>query len=262
MLPLVGCDKTPDYLLDREDMIALLIDIHKGETISEIKSGSFNNDSLKNRLKHSIYLKHGVTQKQFDTIMVWYGSNIEEYRDIYIEIIKRLEAEEKSVIAKAAKSGKSIIEVGDSVNIWVGTPVYTFVPNSSNNIMKFDVKSDDTFEKGDRFEFSFRIFNNKIPADMFMAIDYTDGATSYITKVIESESKHTIKLQSDSTRVLERIYGYLRYDASGENIAFVDSINIARERLLKKEYYKIRLQETIDPKKAINKDSDKDKKGG
>lgn len=258
LLLFVACDSKPDYVLSDEEMILLLIDIHKGEVMCEVNNADYNNDSLKRVVKQSIYMKHGVNQEQFDSLMVWYGHNIENYLKIYEEIISRLEVEEKSVIAEAARAGESIIEVGDSVNIWIGTPVYLFVPNSSNNIMSFDVASDETFEKGDRFEFSFRVFNNKKEADMFMAIDYTDGATSYISASINSEDKHSLKLQADSMRVLERIYGYLKYDATDANIVFVDSINIARERLLKKEYYKIRLQKTIDPEKAVDLDDDKE----
>ncbi len=261
LLPLIGCDDTPDYMLDRDEMVALLADIHKGEAMCDIKTGTYRNDSLKKELKYSVFYKHGIDQERFDTIMAWYGVHIEEYGEIYDDVIIALEDEEKRVIADAARAGKSVIEVGDSVNIWVGTTLFTFMPNSTNNLMRFDVKSDDTFEKGDRFEFSFRIFNNRIPANMFMAIDYTDGATSYISKTIDTEDKHSIKLQADTSRVLERVYGYLKYDVRGDNIVFVDSINVARERFKKNQYYRMRLQEMIDTEKAMEMDSIKtDKK--
>lgn len=259
VLLLCGCGGTPDYVIGKDDMISLLVDIHKGEAVAEANSGTYYNDSLKKVLKQSILLKHGITQEQFDTSMVWYGYNIEKYAEIYDEVIKQLEEEEKVVVAEARKAGQVTMAAGDSVDLWINEPVRYFSTRYGGEDMIFNFTADETFKKGDRFQWAFRMFNNIGQARLFMGIDYKDGSTSYLYKTTDTEGWNRFVMQSDSTRVPRRVYGYMSYRPRKGEIVYLDSINLVRTRLNPSSYYQIYSQKLLEGRKrnreTVKKDS-------
>ena len=93
----ISCSKLPDNVLNKKDMTSLLVDIHKGESVVELQRGYFPSDSMIKMVKQSILQKHGVSQAQLDTSFVWYGNHIEDYIEIYDEVIANLEEDLKSV---------------------------------------------------------------------------------------------------------------------------------------------------------------------
>lgn len=83
VLMFASCDRTPDHVIKQKEMAALLADIHKGEGVIDLQSSHYRNDSAKKVLKQSIFISHGVTQEDFDTSLVWYGHNMDSYKDVY-----------------------------------------------------------------------------------------------------------------------------------------------------------------------------------
>ena len=82
MQMLVACSSTPDYVLSEDDMAALLVDIHKGESYVDMHYNVYSDsrsDSLRKVLRQSILRKHNVSQELFDTSLVWYGHHIDTY---------------------------------------------------------------------------------------------------------------------------------------------------------------------------------------
>lgn len=258
VLLLSGCGGTPGYVIGKDDMVSLLIDIHKGEAVAESNSGTYYNDSLKKVLKQSILIRHGVTQEQFDTSLVWYGYNIETYAEIYDEVIKRLEDEEKVVVAEAKKAGQVTMAAGDSVNLWINEPVRYFSQRYGDEDMTFNFNADGTFKSGDRFQWAFRMFNNIDQARLFIGIDYKDGSTSYVYKTTNAEGWNNFVLQSDSTRVPRRVYGYMSYKTRKGEIVYLDSINLVRTRLNRNNYYQIFSQKLLEGRKKKNEVAKKD----
>lgn len=256
VLLLSGCGGKPGYVIGEEDMVSLLVDIHKGEAVAETNSGTYYNDSMKKVLKQSILIKHGVTQEQLDTSLVWYGYNIEKYAEVYDEVIKRLEAEEKDVVAEARKAGQVTMASGDSVNLWINEPVRYFSRHYGGGDMTFNFTADETFRSGDRFQWAFRMFNNIDQAHLFMGIDYKDGSTSYIYKTTNTEGWNNFVLQADSTRVPRRVYGYMSYTPRKGEIVYLDSINLVRTRLNRSSYYHIFSQKLLEGRKK-NKETAK-----
>ena len=102
-LVLIACNSTPGYVIGEDDMVSLLVDVHKGEAYVEMNSGSFYSDSLKKTFRQTIFMRHNVTQEQFDTSLMWYGHHIDQYKKVYDRVIERLEDEEKEIRLAAAR---------------------------------------------------------------------------------------------------------------------------------------------------------------
>ncbi len=78
-----GCDKRPEYVLDKERMTALLYDIQLAEALSKCNFSPVN-QKQKLYLYKSVFEHHQVTLEQFDSCIAWYT----RHQDIYTEINK------------------------------------------------------------------------------------------------------------------------------------------------------------------------------
>lgn len=83
-----GCDKQPEYVLDKERMTALLYDIQLAEALSKC---NFSPMSQKQKLYlyKSVFERHQVTPEQFDSCISWYTRHQNLYTEINKTIIAR-----------------------------------------------------------------------------------------------------------------------------------------------------------------------------
>lgn len=247
VLVLAACNSTPRGVLNEEDMASLLIDIHKGEAYIELNPADFYSDSLKKSLKQSIFLKHNVTQAQFDTSLVWYAHNLDKYQEVYTTVIDELSAEDSRIRAEAHRMGQATIASGDSVDMWDKDRIIAL--RNAKEIIDFDIKADRNFKKGDRYEWAFRMFNNSGSINLFLGIDYADGATSYINRTESTEGWIRISLQSDSTRAIRRVFGTIaKPDLKRGGTVFFDSIQLVRTRLDESDFNRFNYQRILQKK--------------
>lgn len=250
----VGCDDTPEYVVPHDKMVDLLVDIHIGESVVDVNRRDYRNDSLKKVLKQSILLKHGVTQQQLDTSLVWYGHHLEEYLDVYDDVIARLENEIK--LADEASSGEDVLVVsvaGDSVDVWNGIRYRIFNENSPSQYLSFVLKHDENTEIGDEYMWEFRLQNNRSNVAWSMAADYNDGSTDFATGVASSNNWNQLRLMTDSAKTMTRIYGMARVIPAKGEVVYVDSISLMRTRFDETTYNRHSLQNTIEGKIAGKK---------
>ena len=75
-------------------MASLVADIHEADAIVTIERESYRTDSQKTALRDAVFARHGITEEQFDTSLVWYGHNLDIYSEVYeeaIDILKDVE---------------------------------------------------------------------------------------------------------------------------------------------------------------------------
>lgn len=255
-LTLSACHSLPEDVLSEGEMVDLLVDVYKGEAIVEANGRAYRDDSSKAVIKQSIFAKHGVTQAQYDSSMVYYSHHSSEYIDIYDEVIARLEDEEyrlKHAGASAVRSAsqRKVVRTypssGDSADIWDKEQVYTFQHQYGTSVLRFDyiTKADD--RKGDRYRFSFRLYNATSPVTAWLGVDYPDGSASYVYRNKAAEGENSIELQADSTKRIRRVYGYITASPATREAIFVDSIMLLRTRLDSIAYSSYRIQKWTGP---------------
>ena len=247
-LILVGCSKVPNYVIGEDDMIDLLSDLYKAEAIMEDDNSKYNNDSLKMVLRQSLFLKHNVTQEKFDTSLIWYAHNLDVYGNVYEGVIDELEDEKRRLAKGDVANVKTTVSsdvkpsvpryrsVGDTADIWGGIRTWLLLPGYNKNMVTFDVKPDKENMRGDVYELALKICNVRKPIKLFMGVDYKDGSTSYQQRNYSVDGWHKCAIQSDSTRDVNRIYGYLVYTPTPYHVAFLDSVELLRTHLDNKSY--------------------------
>lgn len=243
-LLLVGCDSRPDKVLSDGEMEDLLVDIYKSEAIMDLNNSDYSNDSMKAVVKQSVFLKHGITQEQYDSTLAWYAHNITKYVKVYENVLARLDDEESDV-KKLDKSPKPLVAKnvrrtystsGDSADVWENERVWIFMPQYGANVLRFDCKSKPDDKNGDRYRFVLRVRNAVRNVQAYLGADYFDGTTSYVYRTSLMDGENILTLQGDSTKRIRRVYGYVSSKPSRGEVVLVDSIMLLRTRLDRKEY--------------------------
>ena len=119
--------------------------------------------------KMDILKKHGITEAEFDSSMVYYNGHASHLYDIYEKVSERLGNDAVAMGAAASDIDKfgSIDASGDTTNIWRERSTVVLSQFSPYNKLSFYIKADSTYKKGDRFMLD---FDNKFV--------YQDGSRS------------------------------------------------------------------------------------
>lgn len=248
---IISCSKTPEYVISHEKMVDLLVDMHIGESVVDVNRRDYRNDSLKKVLKQSILAKHNITQEQLDTSLVWYGHNLEEYLNVYDDVIARIEEDVKKAEENDISSEELAITVaGDSVDVWNGLRFRVFNDKSPIQYLSFVLKHDENTEIGDEYLWEFKLHNNRSAISWTIAADYNDGSTDY-TNGISSNGWNHMHLNTDSVKMISRVYGIVRVAPIDKEIVYIDSISLLRTRFDAKSYNKHNRQHSIGNKTNI-----------
>lgn len=246
---MISCKKLPEGVLGEKEMVDLLVDIHKGESVIDFQRGIYYNDSLKKTLKQSILLKHGVTQSQLDTSFVWYGNHIEDYIKIYDEVITRLENELTEV--KGNNMSTPVFAEGDSINVWPLSSTYKFTDRDLITNLLFELQPDNTWQNGDNYQMQFKVVNSRQSnpeVRAFVYAKYDNGRVEFRPSSTSYNNWIKVRLVTDSTKMPVKIYGAISYQPqNGENI-YIDSISLVRTRNRRDTYYERNGQRSFNSK--------------
>lgn len=245
----MSCDKTPDYVIKPDDMVDLLADIHKGESVIELNRSKYPGDSMRKVMKQSILLRHGVTQEQFDTSLVWYGHNIEKYIEVYDKVIEELEGEIKLADVSSDGTRVQMAVVGDSVDAWGDVRHRQFAFGEPSDIMKFNMRRDENWEKGDVYTWRFYVRKRISPMTWTLAADYNDGSTDYVYGFVSSEGWNEVTFVTDTAKVTSNLYGTIMLQPEPFESAYVDSITLVRTRHKPGEYYRSNVKTSYNGRK-------------
>lgn len=228
-----GCRKTPSHVIPEDKMAEIMADINIGNAIVEAEHGQYRTDSSRMVLMQSIYARHGVDAAQVDTSLVWYGHNIEKYVKVCEKaeeiLTARIDRAEQAV-GKSASAPQLTNLDGDSVNIWTDVATRRIAGSPASDIQTFNLHSDRNWDRGDRYTLSAKGINTHGEVAMFIAADYNDGTTEYISAVRPAEDMQRLLFVVDSSKIASRIYGSLYYKGSDGEIAYLDSISLVRTR--------------------------------
>ncbi len=93
-LCLAGCAR-PDGVIRTGKMEDVLYDLHVAEGIIYARGYAYGHDSLVAKYYESVLAKHGITQAEFDSSLVWYTDHPLRFNRIYPKVIARLEADQQ-----------------------------------------------------------------------------------------------------------------------------------------------------------------------
>ena len=90
----------PKGILSSRKMKDVMIDLHKMDGMIEAAHMEYGYDEAKALYYAQVLEKHGITQAQFDSSLVWYTANPALFDKIYPKVLTQLKAEEEAFIAQ------------------------------------------------------------------------------------------------------------------------------------------------------------------
>ena len=98
ILSACNSEKIPDYVIPGGDMANIIVDIHMTDgllTMTRVRKNLIKNDSL--NYYDELLNEYGYTRKDFDTSVYYYSLNINEYDNIYKEVLNKLSEMEAKI---------------------------------------------------------------------------------------------------------------------------------------------------------------------
>ena len=236
-----ACSRRPKEVLSDEQTAALLADLHIADSYGTFNAGGqtdisvADNDSLRKILRQSVLSAHGVTEAQLDTTLGWYGHNLDKYEEMYEKVPEYIDEKKLMLAEKNAKSGKStsLWPYGNRQRIATGKNRATLVPFEING---------NNIPKGGKLMWDAKAINMFEPVDMFLAAEYADGSFNYVQRTLIGGGRQSVTLQSDSSRKVSKVWGYLR--VKQPQTLILDSISMKAAPLNTTTYYEYRSTKT------------------
>lgn len=153
LLTMTSCSDNTDHILSEGALEDILFDYHLADGMA--RSGGV--DSITSSIYfNSVLKKHGVTQAEFDSTMIYYMSRANKLRAVYERLSVRFENEARlqGLDGSDLFAGNEL--EGDTGNVWKLEREKVFTTNAPNNLLAFYIEADSTYKPGDRLVFSFK----------------------------------------------------------------------------------------------------------
>ncbi len=154
-LLLVSCKPTvPRDYLQPDQMADILFDYHLADAMAQEEEG--DGRAYDSRLYRLAALKkHGVTEAEFDSSMVYYTRHADWLHKVYQQVAERMENEATALGATVSDLNRMAGVEGEALNIWPGDISLVMMPIAPYNVVQHRVEADTTFHAGERFTLSF-----------------------------------------------------------------------------------------------------------
>lgn len=226
----MGCNRVPDEVIQPEDMARLMADIRVADAVVSVNAYDYRTPVSKEALKQAVFVRHGVTQAQFDSSLVWYGHNIGRYQEVTDRSIEILEQRLQNAGSAATQAAMSV--AGDSVDVWDRPRAYIFNDRSPSKYLTFAIEPDRNWNDGDVYTWHARFPVPPASAIWMITAEYDDGAIESVQSNIQVTvpGRQEITFFTDSTRRATHISGWLELETSSRRPAVVDSVGLVRRR--------------------------------
>lgn len=232
--------KRPDTVLPDDKMEAVLYDYHIAKAMGE--QVPYNESYKRILYVESVYKKHGITEAQFDTSMVWFARHPEALRDIYEKVNQRLKTEKEKIddlIAKRDHKPK-MSKPGDSIDVWAWQRTYRLTGMPLNSRIWFTLPSDTNFYDRDTLRWRMRfsrehgasLLDDTLYAPvMSLQVLYEGDSMRYDMQRIRKPGEYVLSVWADSLGKIKEVDGFVYYSrpqASLGGVWLIDGVKLMR----------------------------------
>ena len=236
----IACDNDEVHILSKGKMEDVLYDYH-------LAQGMMNLNSPENsHLIESVFNKHGITEEEFDSSLVYYNTRHKDLMGIYSHLKERLEEQEKSIRLQSGSNEMTAALNGslDTTDIWGGSPLVILRSNELQNKHTFTIKADTSFYHGDRLMMManadfIRENDEDREANVILCISlrYDDGKTIADTRTIYGPGTQQLQITADPSRNIKQVSGFFYSNSTSHtrSLAVISGIKLIRIHTQKKE---------------------------
>lgn len=231
----------PSRYIQPDEMEDLLYDYYVGQGMAYDLDAAENMDYQREVVYQAVLKKHGVTQAEFDSSLVYYYTRADRFVKIYNRVQQRLSD-------KALELGASVSEVeryttqsqtGDTMDIWNGKRHMMLFPQPPCHVMQFSLKADTAFHQGDRFRLSFNtsflVQSGTRSMTASLVVVYDNDSVSSRQQIFSSQGRFSLEVTSSNEKKIKEIKGFFymppRQNTDNANdmcLLFIDYIQLLR----------------------------------
>lgn len=234
---MVACKPSvPDQYLQPGVMEDILYDYYVSKATA---NHSGNSAYERSAYYYATLRKHGVTEAEFDSSLVYYYTHAERLNAIYNSVTKRLSDEAKRLGASVGELGEyaNLTANGDTSNVWTDATSAILMPVPPFNRVDFTLKADTAYHRGDSFLLSF-VTDFMYQSGMkdlvaYVAVTYTNDSVAVSQTHVSMSGLNKMSIGGNDNDDIKRIDGFLYLtrgatDNATQKMLFVHNIQLIR----------------------------------
>jgi hypothetical protein len=169
-----SCIDRPDFVLEEEQMIDLLVDVHRAEGLLEMQQqqgAGFGTDldTYQKEIIAAVLQKHGVSRSRYDSSLMWYAQHLKLLTRVYGHVDERLKEEHEMWSLQVTETRDFVNSIaGDSVDLWTLRDHLIHDSRRYSDILFWEIPSDSNFVDGDTLRWRF-IIRQLLPGQRVLA---------------------------------------------------------------------------------------------
>lgn len=123
--------------MSESKMEEVLYDYHVAQAMSEVSTEPGKTiDFQRYELQEAVLRKHGITQAEFDSSMVFYCSDLDRMNRLYQHLSERLDRDAEALGASLGSGDiyAGLTADGDTANVWSGRQLFAIRNRSGENL--------------------------------------------------------------------------------------------------------------------------------
>lgn len=238
MLTMMACDDRPKDVLSRGKMEDVLYDYHMMQGIIDQLPNGDRQEKAQDYI-NAVYEKHGITEAQFDTSIIYYNRHPKDLVKIYNNLKERYTAANEEIQIVNGNNDMMAIYAtgGDTTDLWNSRRLLVLRNKELLNKESFTIHADTSFRPGDQLIFNVSPVFMKEQGDFHsmglnigLGVLYANGNHVGTTRSTSSNGVQQLTLKTDTKEHIKSITGFLYYKGSQEtrNFCLVDNISLIR----------------------------------
>lgn len=213
---LVGCKPgTPKQYIQPDEMEEILYDYHIAQAMAQLEDGSMEQRNFDRSFNVAAVLKkHGVTQAEFDSSLVYYYTRADKFQHMYQRVAERLSDKALSLGASEGEVERfvTLSMNGDTANVWEGNRSAVLLPYAPANRIDFRQAVDTTYRKGDvlmlnmMVDFMYQTGSKDGVVCLAVKLD-NDSVISRVNHISVS-GINQLRITTDDNHAIKEIYGF------------------------------------------------------
>lgn len=237
----IGCKPSvPSDVIQPRDMEDILYDYYLSREMASKPSSEGDPNYLHSLYYQAVLKKHGVTEAEFDSSLVYYYGHAEDFAKIYSCVNDRMQEYGKSIGVNTNGMGGTLTQysaTGDTANIWRGATCVMLMPVAPYNRFDFEMKADTTYHKGDSFMLTF--MTNYLyqqgtkEATAYIDVKYSNDSIASFSSTISVSGQSQLRVMECSKYDIKEIRGFVYLNRGNDEsetmkLMFIDNIQFVR----------------------------------
>ena len=238
MFLLMACDDRPKDVLSRGKMEDVLYDYHIMQGIID-ELPSEEREAKAQDYINAVFEKHGITEAQFDSSIVYYNRHTKDLHKIYSNLKERYSTVNDEI--QLVNGNNDMMAVfatgGDTTNLWNSAKLLALRNKDLLNRESFTIQADTSFRRQDQFILTLNplfIRENQgdydIQLHVGLSILYTSGKHAGMTRMLNTSGIQQLTLQTSPDEDIKTITGFFYYRGkkTTRNLCLIDNISLVR----------------------------------